>query len=608
VWVEPPRGSGPLPDGTFSIDEIALEEAAPSYRLNAGASVEWRRPGVLLALGNTPILEDLSLGNALETGLQGDPFSPSAPSGYGMVSRTQGELRLLGTRIKGSLRLSFRSGEAAWNAGHEISRAFGPFSLGESFSASAGDETLTHRLKANLASPLIALAEGNLVYENRRLERTWKASLGVAAAPGRPLGGILEGEAKWIETGREARWFGHYGEAWVKSWEPMLPNLGAQAQKRDMRGQLRLSLTTLPVGLELSAQGISGFSRAGPGVRGETRLRLDSPFNFGEFRGLIRGERTFKRTLRDAGRHAGRNAGRNALDDGRRYFESLGDSRDLWLSIPFYALFDPALEGTMRRTLENAAAAEITEYGLFTDAFSLSLHFPGRFDVGSLFIPRSLEASLSRSLEKKLDTSLDLLNLGALLRFSAINLFGAFGVRPLFSFYQSDEFSHAVNTSFAIPKKSRLSWRIQDEMSMIFYGFSGSELALLNTLTVSSLRDDAAWLESLRVSWTAPAPNSLLGIFYDWAAGKIREGDAWPALSHLAARDYERLRRETLELRFDASPDSLSSSIVLGHESIIRVLGRLYLSVFEKLSCAQNYRTGLFSFLGTLGLSVSLSF
>jgi hypothetical protein len=71
---------------------------------------------------------------------------------------------------------------------------------------------------------------------------------------------------------------------------------------------------------------------------------------------------------------------------------------------------------------------------------------------------------------------------------------------------------------------------------------------------------------------------------------------------------YEQLRKETLELAFDHSGDYLSWTMILGHESIIRILGRFYFSVFAKLNCSHNENTRILSFIGSAGTTLNVSF
>jgi hypothetical protein len=473
--------------------------------------------------------------------------------------------------------------------------------VGESFSDAPADDTMSHEFDLRLDTLFKSRFGGEVFYENKKLQRKWNTFLGIT---GRrvPLGISVSADVKWTEhTGAPTEWLGNYGETWLSSWPPLIPDTGAEAQKRNIRGLLTVPLKTRPVGVELSADGLSEFTELTGTTKSETLGRLDFPFSFGSYQGLVRGERIFRRGLFYGGS--------DALDDGFRYYESIADSLPLWYAIPLYSLFDPGLADTMAELMDKAAVAPLTEYGFFRDALTMSLRLPSRFGWEALLIPLGIETKLARDLERKLDTRLDAFSVGSVLQFSALNTFGAFGAAPLFTFYQSDEISHTLEGAVTIPKQDKLSWMARDELSFSFYGFLGAELSVTNTLDLGS----SSWGESLLVAWITPTKRSLLGTIYDWLGGLVRDRGTWPALSNLATAEYERLRKETLELVVNSAKDAaqrdrITSRIAVGHESSIRILGRLYLSAFAKLDCTQDYDNKTFRFIGTIGTTLNIMF
>jgi hypothetical protein len=73
------------------------------------------------------------------------------------------------------------------------------------------------------------------------------------------------------------------------------------------------------------------------------------------------------------------------------------------------------------------------------------------------------------------------------------------------------------------------------------------------------------------------------------------------------------LIRESLEFIYEKVPDVLNGdyfrlSFLIGHESIVRIIGKLNLSVYAKLKLTEDKGTGVFTFLGTVGTSLSLMF
>jgi hypothetical protein len=109
---------------------------------------------------------------------------------------------------------------------------------------------------------------------------------------------------------------------------------------------------------------------------------------------------------------------------------------------------------------------------------------------------------------------------------------------------------------------------------------------------------------------------SLLGALYSKFTGMAGSQSSWLPLAGIAGEEYEQIRKETLEFVFEHSPaassassnDSNRYSLILGHESSVRVFGRLNLSVFAKLNISEDSNTRLLSFLGIVGTTLNVSF
>jgi hypothetical protein len=460
-----------------------------------------------------------------------------------------------------------------------------------------------------------------MLYEANRLTRKWEASAGGNPVRAVPLDISLTARAGWTENTRKPEEdLSSYGGAWAKSWETIVPDSGYGASQRESRVLFKTALGTEPLGAELSLESSTNFSRSNKTTQGSTLARLDIPWNpqinFRTYRFLFRGEREYRRSLFYESR--------DIRDDAERYAESLKDSLDLMFSVPFYSLFAPDMGETMRdsnRALLSGGASgnALLSYGQFSDKFEFSLGMPENYRLSSLVIPSRISARVSRALEQKLDTPSDILNLGGGLNFSSINMFGAFGVFPLFDFYQSDEFSHSIDTALSIPRGEKNSWKIQAEQAMRFYGFTGAELALTNTLTINSANSIGRgnrWTESVVLEWIYPMEKSLLGALYSKFTGMVKSQSSWLALANIAVAEYEQIRKETLEFVFEHSPAASAASsddynrysLILGHESSVRVFGRLNLSVFAKLNISEDSNTQILSFLGMVGTTLNVSF
>ncbi|MFP3041458.1 hypothetical protein LQZ19_06505 [Treponema primitia] len=594
-----PTGAATLREGSFSIDEIILEDAVSFYRANAGGSVEWTQTGTLASYGNIPVLEDLSISTALETGIRGEPFIPETDRFAGLESRSTGNINFLGTQLEGNLTLAISTDDNNWSAGHGISRSWGPFAFRESFSDSPLDNAMLHDLGLDLTTTLYSNMESKLNYEDEKLERQWQAALGMNDRPAFPLGFSLGSSAKWTENSI-GRPLSNYGETWIQSWPDMVIDPGSNASKREAAALFKTNLATAPLGIELSLEGLSNVIKTTPITQSETRGQVEFPLSLGSYRLRFREERYFRRNLRYAGR--------DISDDLSKYTEALEDSLPLWYAIPLYALYDPHWGSDITRAQEESGSAYLFDAGIFTDRSAITLYLPERFGLSSFLMPREINAGITRTLEKKLDTPLDMLSYGTSLSFSSINIFGSLGTVPLFTFYQTDEFRHTLIAAVNVPKNESLSWRFQDELGLNFFGFTGSILSLSNTLTAGTAENSFGILDGFTLEWTVPAKKTLLGLLYDWYCGKVQNSTNWPALSRISQMEYERLRLESLELVIDTTADDPKLSIILGHESIIRILGRLSLSAFGKLNIAHDSATDILSFIATIGTTLNISF
>jgi hypothetical protein len=259
----------------------------------------------------------------------------------------------------------------------------------------------------------------------------------------------------------------------------------------------------------------------------------------------------------------------------------------------------------MDKGLINSPFSSIVQYTSFTEHFSARINFSSMYNLLSFFIPSRYIFRFDRVIEHKMDTRADTLNIGCSLGFSSINMFGALGYMPLFSFLQSDEYSHAIDAVFSIPKDGEYQWRIQSVMNTNFRGFSGGVLNFKNQLT---LRYNGHWVESFTAAWEAPTKKSLTSMLYDWIASAALEQSTWLIFSPLFRTGYKQFRRESLELMFDKSGDYLRWSITAGHEEIVRILGRLNFTTFIKLRLGEDLNRQLFTFDSLLGISFRISF
>ncbi|MCL2066047.1 MAG: hypothetical protein FWG99_01100 [Treponema sp.] len=592
-----PQNGTSLDDGSICIDEIILEDASPVYRLNFGMAAEYSRQGNLLSIGNMPVFSDLLVSNALESETRGDPFTGDEEVSAGMVNRSRAEISVFDTELTGNFAFTAAKETFLWSAGHGVSRSWGPFSAGESFFTSPGENSAGHKINLAFTNDFSANLDAEASFDFSKLARKWDLDMGYKNANVYIPSTAVTARAIWTDNNEEIEENASYGWVWLRSLQELAPDAGTGADLRQTVTKISVTEATVPVGATVTFDGSTNYVKANNQLSSESGAGLDVPVFLGQTSLLFNMGRRYKRSLWISSD--------DALNDGNKFFESVNDSLQLWTVFPFYSLFTPELDKAMDRSIEDSPSFGITDYTVFYDRFGSSLRLPSHFDIKALVIPSGAGLRLERMLEQKLDTRFDMLTVGGNLVYSAINLFGLLGYYPLFKFYQGDEFSHAMDVVVALPKNEDLSWRFQSTAAAGFHGFSGGILSFGNTLTLLS---GGGWLESLKIDWTVPTQKSLLSVFYTWVANAARRQSSWLTLSALLDSDYEQFRKESLELSFDNSGDYLYWTLSVAHESIIRILGRLNFSVFAKLDLSKESQTSTFSFAGTVGTSLRLSF
>ncbi|MDR3324450.1 MAG: hypothetical protein LBS82_00475 [Spirochaetaceae bacterium] len=610
----PPGGNLPFDDAeatgaSFFIDEIVLEEGDPALYLNVGAKLSWKRTGVLLSFAGLALLEDALFEGALESATRGKIDSAGKGGLFAGAGRSRFEALVLGTHVSGALTFSGGRDEGGefsrWQAEHGLWREAGPLRLHEDFFFDPSGARWKHKAGFSASGDYRAHFEGEGSFENEKETRAWRAGLGAKGLGGGPFGASLDADWRWVQAPAlgSARALsmggplgGGYGEAWLSSWKSWAPDAGEGAAGRVMRARSELRLESKPVGAVFNADFHTESSLPALRSASGTVLSLDFPFSFGAYGGAFRFERHYERSvLKMPGDAAG---------DFTLFGEAFAHSGAMLGAAPFYALFDPALPEAFREGLRASPSAQSAEGARAGDLYRFTMQLPSRYGAKALIVPRSLEARIDRNLTMRYDTMQDVLGLGGALSFAAVDLFGSAGAARAGSLYRNDEFRHAIEAAVALPRNDENSWRISMRHGAAFFGAGGASLrfddvvGLLNT----------GWTANFILEWAVPTEKSLLGSLYAWFFGRFLESARSPALASLAKSPYERLRKEKLELSFDYSNAYPYLLLSAGHESIVRIAGRLELGVFARLSYSRRSAEETQSFIAAVGASLNVSF
>lgn len=599
VFLTPP-GGGSLADGTFSIDELTLQDPAPDYRANLGGALSWKVDGPVVSYRGKPLMTDLSVQTAMESAVQGDPLAQNTSGRAAIGSRSAASVTVLGAFLSGNLGLQVSTSYSAWNGGHTVILPLGNLSTQDTFSASPSQGILLHRLSTTLSSPFQSSLQAETSIGSLQKQRSWQAQVGYSRESsnnrGLPLNTQAGALARWTTTlDQNPDPTLSYGELWTQSLSDMVIDPGWGVRKRETGANASFGIPTKPVGFNLRSEGSQSAALSTGTTDSSTQGTLEFPFTIGSFNGTLRQQRTVTRSLGLVGP--------DVSSDLARFGEALYDYRELWALAPLYTLWDGELDARIQDLAAQSSFYSSTRSLGFTDGTSFNLGLPRTEGPWGLLIPASLSSGINRTLQRQLDTLQDTLSLTQSLDFTAMNLFGAFGTNPVFQFYKSDEFSHHIEGSWSWPQSGPTVWRIASSQNAGFYGFLGSQLMLTHTLTTTN----SGWSDALRSTWTVPADHSLLGLIYDRITDRMGSLKTMPAVQELAKTKTERLRRESLETVADFTGTG-SFTLTVGHESIVRIPGRLALSAFGNLELSRDYGTKITTIQTILGTSLKITY
>lgn len=586
-----------LPDGSFAIDEICISEPLTSFGSYASGAASWKRSGALLNIGETVLISDLSAETRAEASVAGNPLETAADTESTSQAKGSGkaEATILGAKVNAELGLSSSAQSFAWSGSHGIRLPLGPVAITEKFATSPDTEALSHSAGISLSGPISAEASAAMDALPTKITRSWKASVSTPASAKANVS--LGFSASYIGAADTNLLNLPYLSAYAESWSHLAPGEGLDERRRDFAANAAFALKGDSLGVSAASTAGSQFN-ASLDTRVETAsVSLFFPFQAGGLSGSFGFARRFSLTEKaadDAGQ-----AG-SAVEDAAAFSRILSASFPLWATLPLYTLGDPALSDSFRGST-NASLASA-----FSDGFETSLKFPRALGWTAIVQPSALSFSLARAFDRTLDTTVDSIKTTVTAQSSAVNLFGAFGTAPLFSFYKSDEFSHSLSATVAFPKNEAADWELSFRQLVAFFGFTTEKLTVSNIVKTGS----EGWSDGTAVSLTCPQEKSFMKGLYRLALGKAAGWKNGPFLAELAAAKAEVESRRTVEFSISYA-DDIAWSLQAKDESILKATKKLTWITFFTFGASGGRSDGNeldLTIKGSIGLSLSLRF
>lgn len=598
LWYLKPAATTTIPDGAISLDELCLEEPLWALTGQLAAQWAWNHKGVVLAAGAFPILENPSFNL---TG-QGSLLSAleSARAIENRVFQGQGNfsLQILGMDNSGWFRLRLTQqqnlSELTSGGGHSLGLPLGPLKLQNIFSYEPEEEAVEQRLVMSLPALANWNAEARTLRQSLKQYRSWKSSVSHTTDPFKIS---LGASATWTETMDTLFPLASYGSAWQESLAPLIPDGGSSARIRNLTGNFSTGLTTQPVGVLLEGNFSSVTSRTLDTSQSSTNLRLELPIQGPSFRLNTKVERRFSWTVTDAGQ--------DVPSDILYAGEGLSQALPLWISLPLWSLGDLQQAFTFQGLFTQPLLPTEISQALFIDSFETSLSFAPLSSPWALLRPTTTTIGIRRTLTQRLDTFSDQHYLTGNLSWAATNLFGAYGMVPLFSWYRDDSFNYGIEGSSTFVDYHIDTWSFSFFHRLTFYGFQNNQGMSEGRLSVSS----DSWAISQSLSFGRPGDKSLLASLYKgW---QQKESPLWKAFPFIEENRHQNptfTLQDSLTLKITQKDDTTSWTFSGNHESVVSVTRRFKLTAFARLYLTSDGAAQTTTFSIEMGTTLKVQF
>ncbi|MCG8452555.1 MAG: hypothetical protein MI717_05175 [Spirochaetales bacterium] len=451
------RGSTPdgstvgIRSGSILLDEIHLRD--PSYTLTGNGEVEgfWRYQDDLWSLGSVPMLGNIEVKGRLR-GAGGQVVSSQDQGNYAAGGDVSLKTDLLGLGVQTHWSGTWTKNNQQWSGSHtlRIPARFNTFWITDSHSLGTGgdDGHFSRENTMNLTlSPGSISVYGRALTQRNQLIQSW--------------GGTTRWRGNWWDVSAETDYIlstdqykseQNYFSSWIHGFTLLAPSQ-TSTLNREAHHELVLAGHWGPVTVKWDPTLRMKTSQSPLWVQENYWAgTLSLPLQFSEW-SLIP---AYRRSLRQKVDPGAQN--QDYLDSWNVFARNLAPLFPLSHFVPFGELFGQADSAVFTQGSQQSMEAD------YEAEFSLDLSRSAQGRWQDLLLPSSGGLSMEREYQRKGATVGWKDEWRATLAFSAINLFGAFGLYPFIPFYNTEELSSLYQLILKdrngnTPSPSEFSWQ-----------------------------------------------------------------------------------------------------------------------------------------------------
>ena len=521
--------------GRVHIDTIYLKDPKTTLAGAVKLGLAYNHAGEILSWKGISLLKDFSISQdiTLKSGAFALGFMESGTQQ--LFSYTRTEVTFLGLKLNGGLSLSLYPEGLNWQGSHSIILPLPGLILRDSFlyggGINSGDYSRSNSLQTS-ALPFNWGLSSETALISKTLNQTWKSSFSYSS---KSWGGISISAELHQASSEYAAPEKDYINSWIGGFKLILPFEDDPWPKR--RGSLLLQTNGSRDWFGFSFIPLISYISEGTGLREHTsygkgilsfplRFYRESPREWGL---MLQYSREFSST--DTALSS------DFYEDAVLIGKAFIAAPFLLESVPFYEIFD---QGLMNDYL---TSQEGIRKGFYKPEAVLSLYFPAGSFWYNLFIPTSIELSVNQVLEKDGDAVSRIFSQMITARSMVLNLFGRFGLYPIFKLYRTEELVFSGSLLWEMEELGFTpdTYKLILQHSLTFFGESKRKLSIENHL-ILNLEDYKSMKEEgeFTYSWASPA-----AVIPD----KIKE--RYPASF---------IHSETLSVKYYSSQDSTNVS------------------------------------------------
>lgn len=432
------------PSGTLYVDELHYSDPSFSLSGRVDAKLSYNLPGTIFETkSGFSLLSDLKLNNQFSL-LGGSVLSDQAQPFFSWENSSSLSLTLTALALEGNLKLEGNQEEISTSASHKIQfpKDFDYGSLQDRYSRSGSEENSSVSRSSNIevripqigSTTIKSNANGNgsNLVQNWQVESLWNFGQWSKLQ----LTGSLDQVSQWDQSDED-----NYFSNWIQDYSLLLPSTD-NVYNRSFDSALQWKFT--PLFGEISLEPSLGFKLTDSPTQEFVTMgggSLSAVFNIqigedSQWKISPKYSRSFSQQF-DTTEEGSFAFGFTSL------WENLNQWMPIYTSIPFYELFSSTSPSVFQNKVSYWDNAD------YSPEFSIDFSRKFGSEFYDLFLPYNIKTQFTRSFEKNDDSFSDNSTITLTFKQSAVNLFGRFGVRETFSFYDSEDISSSIQITIS---------------------------------------------------------------------------------------------------------------------------------------------------------------